>query len=196
MTPPPYFAQWETEALAWGAPGREDPLWAASGAANAAEYHRRADHLCGVACLRMALGAMGRPVPAAHALRRAVQARGGYVEEADGTIRGLIYAGAVEWLAAQGIAARIALDEAADGIPARLAAGGLFIASVHPLIRMPGAAPPYRGGHLVLVWGVDGAGRLRVHNPSGHTAATRRDARLGLPDFARFHAERGIWISP
>lgn len=193
---PPYFAQWESEHLAHGEPGRQDPLWAASGAADAAEYHRWADHLCGVACLRMALGALGRPVPAAHALRRAIQARGGYVEEPDGAIRGLIYAGAVEWLAEQGIGARIALDEPAEGIPAQLEAGGLYVASVHPLIRTPDAAPPHRGGHLVLVWGVDGAGRLRFHDPSGHVAAARRDARLDVAAFSRFHAERGIWISP
>lgn len=192
---PPYFAQWETEELAWGDdPARRDPLWARSGAADEAEYYRWADHLCGVACLRMALGALGREVPSAHELRREVQALGGYVEGEDGSIAGLIYKGAVEWLLARGVAARIALDEPAEGIPAKLAAGALYIASVHGSVRTPEVEPPRKGGHLVLVFGRDEAGRLRFHNPSGHTEQTRRDARLPLADFARYHADRGIVI--
>lgn len=195
MIPPPYFAQWETEELAWGQdPARRDPLWARSGAADEAEYHRWADHLCGVACLRMALAALGREVPPAHALRREVQALGGYVEEADGGIRGLIYQGAVDWLVARGIRARIALEEPCEDIPKKLEARALYIASVHAAIRTPEAEPPHRGGHLVLVFGQDAAGRLRFHNPSGHTPETRRDARLPPAGFARYHADRGIVI--
>ncbi|MBY0337065.1 MAG: hypothetical protein K2X11_10650 [Acetobacteraceae bacterium] len=195
-----YVAQWESEELVpeflAGRDAATDPNWAASGAESAAEYARWAHHLCGVACLRMALAALGRPVPSVHALRREVQALGAYVEEADGVIRGLIYQGAVEWLTARGIPARIALDEPTADIPAKLAAGALYIASVHATIRTPDVTPPHRGGHLVLVFGQDGEGRLRFHNPSGHTEATRRDARLPLADFARYHAERGIVIAP
>lgn len=193
--PPPYFAQWETEELACGDdPARFDPLWARSGAKDAAEYHRWADHLCGIACIRMALGALGREVPSAHALRREVQALGGYVEREDGDIAGLIYAGAVEWLRARGVDARIALDEPCEDIPAKLARGALYVASVHASVRTPGREPPQRGGHLVLVFGEDEDGRLRFHNPSGHSPETRRDARLSLADFARYHADRGIVI--
>lgn len=198
MTPPPYRAQWESpDLVAAFLDGRDaatDPLWAASGARDAAEYARWAEHLCGMACLQMALGALGRPVPPIHDLRRAVQARGGYVEEPDGAIRGLIYAGAVEWLAAQGIAARVVLDLDPAGLPGLLADGALLLASVHPWIRWPGREPPSRGGHLVLVFGTDGEGRLRFNNPSGDTPATRQDARLAIPDFARFFAGRGILI--
>jgi hypothetical protein len=195
-----YFAQWESEGLVEeflaGRPAETDPNWAASGAESAAEYARWAHHLCGVACLRMALAAFGRPVPSTHGLRREVQALGGYVEQPDGFIRGLIYQGAVDWLNARGIPARIALDEPTADIPAKLAAGALYIASVHATIRTPDREPPHKGGHLVLVFGQDAAGRLRFHNPSGHSEATRRDARLPLADFARYHAERGIVIGP
>ncbi len=142
----------------------------------------------------MALGALGRAVPPIHAVRRGVQARGGYVEEPDGAIRGLIYAGAIAWLAEQGIAAQILLDLAAEEIPSRLAGGGLFIASVHAAIRWADRAPPGRGGHLVLVFGVTGAGELRFHNPSGDTPASRADARLAPSRFADFFAGRGILI--
>ena len=191
---PPYFAQWESEELvAAFLAGRDpatDPRWAESGADSAADYARWARHLCGMACLRMALGGTHR----IHDLRRAVEARGGYVDEGGDAIHGLRYAGAVEWLAAQGHRARIVLDEPAADIPRKLAAGAVFIASVHPAIRTPEAEPPHRGGHLVLVFGVDEAGRLRFHNPSGHTAATRRDVRMDLAAFSRFHSERGILL--
>ncbi len=137
----------------------------------------------------MVLGARGLPVPLIHAIRRGVQAQGGYVEEPEGGIRGLIYAGAVAWLAGQGIAARILLDLTAADIPE-----GLFIASVHPGIRQPDAVPPGQGGHLVLVFGRDAAGALRFHNPSGDTLATQQDARLPPARFDRFFAGRGILI--
>ncbi|WP_160120073.1 cysteine peptidase family C39 domain-containing protein [Rhodovarius lipocyclicus] len=195
MPSPPYFAQWESPALIRaflaGRSPATDPGWAASGAETLDEYARWAEHLCGMACLRMALAARGRQ-ESIHALRRAVQAHGGYVEAPDGDIKGLIYAGAVAWLASQGIPARVLVDVPAEGIPALLAGGGMFIASVHPWIRWPGREPPRRGGHLVLVFGQDRQGRLRFHNPSGDTVATRRDARLGVADFARFYAGRGI----
>ena len=195
---PPYRAQWESAGLvAEFIAGRDagtDPLWAASGAGSAGEYALWAEHLCGCACLQMALGARGRAVPPIHAVRRAVQSQGGYVVQPDGAIRGLIYAGAVAWLEAQGIAARIVLDVAAAEIPALLPPGALLIASVHPAIRWPGTEPPSRGGHLVLVFGATGQGDLRFHNPSGDTASARTDARLPPAVFAKFFAGRGILL--
>lgn len=191
--PPPYFAQWESEELVpeflAGRDAASDPLWAASGADSVEEYVRWAHHLCGMACLQMAMAARGEAFTI-HALRRAVQPLGGYIEEADGHIRGLIYAGAVSWLNARGIAARIVLDAP---IP-QLAPGQLYIASVHPMIRTPERTPPHRGGHLVLLFGTDTEGRYRFHNPSGHSRETRRDARLRPEDFARYHAGRGILV--
>ena len=196
--PPPYCAQWESPALiAEFLAGRDaatDPLWRESGAADAAEYANWADHLCGMACLRMALAARGAFLPL-HALRREVQAFGGYVE-AGGAIRGLIYAGAVRWLNRRGIPAGTRLDLPVEELPPLLGAGALYVASVHPRIRLPQADPPHRGGHLVLVFGTDSEGWLRFHNPSGDTAATQADVRLAPEAFARFYAGRGILIPP
>lgn len=138
----------------------------------------------------MALGALGRPLPPIHGIRRGVQAEGGYLETPEGGIRGLVYAGAVAWLAGQGIAARILLELTARDIPAQ----GLFLASVHPGIRRPDLAPPGRGGHLVLVFGRDAAGALRFHNPSGDTPATQADVRMAPGRFDGFFAGRGIHI--
>ena len=195
---PSYRAQWESPALIpeflAGRDAVTDPLWPNSGAKDVAEYALWCEHLCGSACLQMALGALGHDIPPIHGIRRGVEAEGGYVVQPDGGIRGLIYAGAVAWLAGQGIAARIVLDLPAEGIAPLLEGGRLFIASVHPWVRWPDREPPARGGHLVLVFGAAPDGALRFHNPSGDTPATRADACLPPEAFGRFFAGRGILI--
>ena len=196
---PPYRAQWESaDLVAEFLSGRDattDPLWRNAGAESAADYALWCEHLCGSACLQMALGALGREIPPIHAIRRGVEAEGGYVVQPDGAIRGLIYAGAIAWLAGQGIASRVVLDLPAEGIAPLLEGGRLFIASVHPWLRWPEREPPARGGHLVLVFGTAPDGALRFHNPSGDTPATQVDARLSPVSFSRFFAGRGILIA-
>lgn len=193
----PYRAQWESPDLIGGilagGDAASDPLWARSGAETAEDYARWAEHLCGVACLRMVLAARGIEISAFDAMR-ALRACGGYVEDAEGAIRGLIYAPAVAWLAqAHRIAARIILDLDAAAVPALLREG-LFIASVHPAIRDPRGSAPGQGGHLVLVHGVTPNGALVLHNPSGDRPGTQANARVELADFARFFAGRGILV--
>jgi len=196
---PPFFGQWETPSLigaiiTGACRAEDDPAWAASGAESPQDYARWAEHLCGVACLRMALAARGITPPRARDLARVLTRYGAYVEEPDGHIRGLIYAPAITWLAeTHAIAGEIILDRAAEAIAPLLADGGLFIASVHPAIRRPAEPAPGQGGHLVLVFGA-GEGALRLHNPSGHDAPAQADARVPIADFARFFAGRGIWL--
>ncbi len=197
--PPPFFGQWESrdrigDILSGALRADHDPLWPRSGARDAADYARWAEHLCGMACLRMALAGLGLDPPPLLALAGACAARGGYVEEPDGFIRGLIYAPCVALLAEEyGIGAEIVLDSPAEAIPTLLARGSAYIASVHPMIRQPEADPPARGGHLVLVFAA-AEGVLRFHNPSGDTLGTQEDVRMTIADFARFHAERGILL--
>jgi hypothetical protein len=196
---PPYYGQWESPGLigdiiSGRCRAEDDSAWAESGAASQEDYARWADHLCGVACLRMALAARGITPPRARDLARVLTRYGGYIEQPDGNIRGLIYAPAILWLAeAHAMPAEIILDRAAEDIPPLLADGGLFIASVHPAMRRPADPAPGKGGHLVLVFGA-GQGALRLHNPSGHDAASQCDARVAIADFARFFAGRGIWL--
>jgi len=155
---PPYFGQWESPALigdiiTGACRAEDDPAWAESGAVSPADYARWAEHLCGVACLRMVLAARGITPPRARDLARVLTGYGAYVEQADGNIRGLIYAPAITWLAeAHAMPAEIILDRAAEDIPPLLANGGMFIASVHPAMRRPADPAPGKGGHLVLVF--------------------------------------------
>lgn len=194
----PFFSQFETPALtARIAAGtfdlREDPAWAASGAADPEEYARWSMHACGMACLRMILAATRGEAPPTLVLLRASLPYGCYVEDG-AAIKGLIYAPFVRYVAAEfGLAAEVVTGVEAGDLPALLSRAPFFIASVHPWIRWPAREPPRRGGHLVLVHRADGA-EVMFNNPSGDVPASQGDAVLGLRDFARYFAGRGILV--
>ena len=157
MNAVPYFSQWESPELATrfiadAAALREDPRWARSGARDPAEYARWANHLCGMACVKMLLAARtGRVWPILE-LARGATAHGAYVESGE-DIRGLIYAPCVDFLrAAHGIESEIVTGADAAELPRIMARAAFFIASVHPWIRTPERAPPKRGGRLCLAF--------------------------------------------
>lgn len=196
----PYFSQWESldraeDILNGTLPLAEDPNWARSGAADAAEYARWANHVCGMACLKMVLAARTGRAPAILDLARGAAGHGAYVVEGE-SIRGLIYAPFVAFVRAEfGLSAQIVTGIGARGIPGVLRGAAFFIASVHPSIRCPESDPPAKGGHLVLVHG-QGDGMLVFHNPSGHDPASREAVALPVVTFDRFFAGRGIAILP
>lgn len=167
-----------------------DPAWADSGAKSPAEYARWAGQLCGMTCLRMALGA---DAPSLFALRDGALRYGAYTQDGDGVIRGLIYAPFVEYVREKhGLDATVHRHLSPEEIPALLDGGRSVMASVHYAIRHPRRPAPGRGGHLVLLTSrtADGTG-VHFHNPSGTTAATR-SAELPLAEFERFFAGRGV----
>ncbi|MFJ5722745.1 peptidase [Streptomyces sp. NPDC093149] len=167
-----------------------DPAWADSGAASPAEYARWSGHLCGMTCLRMALGA---GAPSLFALRDGALKYGAYTEDAEGVIRGLIYAPFAQYAReAHGLDATVHRHLSTQEILGLLDGGRTVMASVHPGIRHPQRPAPGRGGHLVLLTSrtADGTG-VHFHNPSGTTAGTRA-GELALPDFEGFFAGRGV----
>jgi hypothetical protein len=197
----PYFSQWESRDLtaavvAEGAKAAlaRDPLWAASGAATQAEYVEWADHVCGMACLKMMLAARtGQVVPTLE-LARGCAEHGGYVRQPDGGIKGLIYAPFARYVAARfGMEAEVVVGVEAADLTGLLRRAQFFMASVHPGIRWPERAPPAQGGHLVLVHGA-AAGRIVFHNPSGHDRAAQEDVALTPEVFGRFFAGRGVAV--
>lgn len=197
----PYFSQWETPdmTLAVVAEGAQvallrDPLWASSGASSVEDYARWAGNLCGMACLKMVLAARtGKTVPLMD-LAMGCKEHGGYVEEPDGRIKGLIYAPFVPFVRERfDLNARVVTGISAADIADILGQSEFFIASVHHSIRWSETEPPAKGGHLVLVTAIDGS-RIRFHNPSGHVHATRENAEMSLEVFEKFFAGRGIAI--
>lgn len=197
----PYFSQWETPdmtlaVVAEGAPAAllKDPLWASSGARNVEDYARWAGNLCGMACLKMVLAARTGQTFQIMDLAMGCKDYGGYVEEPDGKIKGLIYAPFVPFVRDRfGLNARVVTGIPVAEIGDILTQSQFFIASVHHSIRWQDTVPPAKGGHLVLVTALEGD-MIRFHNPSGHVAATRENVEMPLETFDRFFAGRGIAI--
>lgn len=168
----------------------EDPGWADSGASSPVEYARWAGHLCGMTCLRMALGT---GAPTLFALRDGALKYGAYTEDAQGVIRGLVYAPFAEYVTeAHGLDAVVHRHLSPAGILGLLDGGRSVMASVHYGIRHPELPAPGRGGHLVLLTSrTAGGSGVHFHNPSG-TSPDTRAAELPLPVFERFFAGRGV----
>jgi hypothetical protein len=204
MNPPPetvpFFSQWETpdmtiDVLAEGAEValRRDALWRDSGAETLDEYAVWAANICGMACLKMILASRGEIVPTIELARQCTR-YGGYVVN-EGSIKGLIYAPFVSFVQEEfGLRAEVMTNVATSDMPAILASGQFFIASVSSWIRWPEREPPSKGGHLVLVTAASDQG-FRFHNPSGHTSATQANTVLAPADFDRFFANRGIAVT-
>ena len=196
----PYFSQWESqdliEAIVYRqlAP-REDPLWQRSGALEREEYHIWSRHACGMACLKMLLAFhRGVEYPLLQLLRECRE-YGGYVEQ-DGAIIGLYYAPFVDYIR-QRFALLGSVQTSLDyrQICDAISRGALLLVSVNKEIRKPDSVPEKKGGHLVLVVGVDPEQQLiYFHNPSGHTEKSRSLACLPYVQFELFFAYRGIVV--
>ena len=198
----PFFSQWETsdmtlEVLAEGADAalRRDPLWRGSGAETLDEYAVCAANICGMACLKMILATRGEIIPTIEQARGCTRYGGYVVNEADRSIKGLIYAPFVSFVQeAFGLRAEVMTNMVTSDIPAVLEGARFFIASVSSWIRWPEREPPSKGGHLVLVTSASDEA-FRFHNPSGHIRATQANAVLAPADFDRFFANRGIAVT-
>ncbi|CAI0848015.1 Uncharacterised protein [Serratia proteamaculans] len=195
----PYICQWATPELAADLiAGRvtlaDDVNWARSGARDRAEYIEWANHVCGMACLRMVLSHRDGEAPSLLELARRSLPYGAYVREGE-RIKGLIYAPFVDYVREQfALESEVRVGIEPEDLPQVLSQRRYFIASVHPGIRRPEQTPPQRGGHLVLVTAVE-ADCVTFHNPSGDSPATRQQVTLPLSSFGRFFAGRGIAIT-
>jgi len=197
--PVPYVCQWATPELAADLiAGRvtlaDDANWALSGAHDRAEYVEWANHVCGMACLKMVLSHRDGDAPSLMELARRSLPYGAYVREGE-RIKGLIYAPFVDYVREQfALAAEVRVGLEPGELLPLLARHRYFMASVHPGIRQPEQVPPQRGGHLVLVTAVE-ADCVTFHNPSGDSLETRKQVRLPMNHFGRFFAGRGIAIA-
>lgn len=195
----PYVCQWATPELAADLiAGRvtlaDDVNWARSGARDRAEYIEWANHVCGMACLRMVLSHRDGEAPPLLELARRSLPYGAYVCDGE-RIKGLIYAPFVDYVREQfALESEVRVGIEPEDLPQVLSQRRYFIASVHPGIRRPEQTPPQRGGHLVLVTAAE-ADCVTFHNPSGDSPATRQQVALPLSSFGRFFAGRGIAIT-
>jgi hypothetical protein len=191
-SPPPAG---ETAARRWVA--ADDPRWRESGAADREEYVRWARSGCGMACLQMILAARGdQAVPALAELGRRAITYGAYDARPARGFGPLIYAGFVDFVAAEfDLSARVAAPLELDALASRVAADEVVLASVSNEIRALPPQPARRGGHLVLVFDASSDGRrLRFHDPAGDGPHNTSGVWLDLAVFERFYAGRGVAV--
>jgi hypothetical protein len=200
--PVPYLSQWESAELvpdivsgAFNA--ADDPHWADSGATDPTEYAFWARHLCGIACLRMALAYWmpATPVPRAIDLAREATDAGAFVRTGE-DVKGLLYRPFTRWVTPRfGLHAEVRTELPAAELPGLIAAGHLVMVSVYKTIRVLDPAPPKRGGHLVLAVGATPEGLL-INNPSGFPGQSQKAHNVTWSDLDRFYAERGVVLGP
>ncbi|WP_321856641.1 C39 family peptidase [Burkholderia cenocepacia] len=199
----PYFSQWESRTLISRFLSRElrteeDPLWRNSGASSPDEYAQWSPHICGIACLKMLLAhRAARVIPLLELVREAITF-GVYQPEIGDKGKRLLYRPFVNWIRERfQIEGRVVEHMESSTVEHSLRDGYMFMASVHPGIRHTGFEPPSRGGHLVLVLGVDPATDEWVfHNPSGFEPDTQENVSMPRSTFDRYFANRGILIAP
>ncbi|MFF4715079.1 peptidase [Streptomyces eurythermus] len=173
----------------------DDPRRAETGAPDLDAYRRWSGHMCGIACLRMALLARTGDAPTMFELLDGARKYGAYTEDADtGAIRGLIYAPFVQYVRdVHPLEAEVHPNLTVPGLLALLDGGRLVMASVHKEIRRPENPAPGKGGHLVLVTSRRGD-TLHFRNPSGHTDQART-ASLPAATFAAYFGGRGVSLT-
>ncbi|MCG8157185.1 hypothetical protein JMY81_04390 [Brenneria goodwinii] len=194
----PYFSQWESMDFAPKILNktfdlRNDPLWENSGANSKDEYATWANHICGMACLKMILAArFGNIYPTMELTRMAIE-YGAYQVDGD-IIKGMIYAPFVSMLSDKfDLPAKIMTKIQAKDIHMYLKRDHFFMASVHPSIRWQESNPPQKGGHLVLV--IDASHNYVIfHNSSGDATDNREYITMPTEKFSLYYAERGILI--
>ncbi|MFJ4668913.1 C39 family peptidase [Kitasatospora purpeofusca] len=196
----PYFSQYQTPSLVAGiATGErtaaDDPRWATSGADSREEYAWWAGRLCGVACLRMALGHWHIDPPQAVPLARDLVTAEAYTVDGD-TVGGLFHEPFARYVTARwNIAARPESNLTGEAVRQAIGGGALVMLSVHTSIRTLDPAPPKRGGHLVLAHAADER-TVTIHNPSGWPGVSQKNHRIEWGTLARFSADRGIILGP
>ncbi|MFM9493685.1 peptidase [Streptomyces galilaeus] len=167
-----------------------DPNWRLTGAPSQAVYGRWCRHMCGMACLRMALHHRDGDAPSLFALLTGARRYGAYTQQGD-EIKGLIYAPFARYVHdthKMGATVHGELDLAE--LTHLLDDGRMVMASVSKEIRRPEREPLKRGGHLVLAVGLQN-GEIHFRNPSGHTPESR-EAALPIDRFGAFFGGRGL----
>lgn len=196
-----------SEFIEGGRPLESDPAWADYGAQSPAEYAHWSLRSCGVICVQMAVEGLspGSNHRSAMSWVRAGLDIDGYLVELradrpDKPVeKGWKHLALAELMIQAGLYAELVSLPLSD-IPAQIEAGRLLIASVSSEIGRAEAPITRKGGHLVLVLGVevDEAGRplvIELHNPSGRSELLRTAAHIEAERFDAAYAGRGIVVA-
>ncbi|MFA5799276.1 MAG: C39 family peptidase [Patescibacteria group bacterium] len=155
------------------------PDWKQFGAQSPEEFDQLAYESCGMTCLAMILRFFGRSTVAPIELFKQAFAHGCYQMMPNGEMKGLFHLPFVEFIwDAFGLRSQAFQYVGLNVIADEIACGRIVIASVNWEIREEEPRPKRRGGHLVIVTGVE-KNRWRIkgftiHNTSGTTPENQR----------------------
>ncbi|BET09977.1 C39 family peptidase [Pandoraea sputorum] len=194
----PYRSQWANPELnekiiKFNMDPCEDPDWINSGFATPDDYRFWSNRSCGIACLESILDFMKIPHPNRRELIEAATSWGAYIKISDNSVKGLIYEPFCNWIRdAYKINSFIYENEKFDYVGKFIKKSFMVISSVSTEIRSPNNPNNRKGGHLILVHGIEGK-TLYLHNPSG-IPPFQQDAAINMETAERFHAGRGIIV--
>lgn len=204
--PIPYYAQVASPQLAnaifeEGLDPRSDPCWQQWGCASKDEYAYWVDRACGIACIKMVVEGFGGPQrPMMEWIQDALE-RDGYMVKADanGNLveRGWLHRVLAELINAAGFQA-FSQPASIEDIAGYLDNGQVIIASVSYELGKD-ASITHKGGHLVVVIGVDitdegEVDNIYIHNPSGRLEQYQANARIEADRFSQAYSGRVILV--
>ncbi|WP_053228399.1 C39 family peptidase [Spirochaeta cellobiosiphila] len=197
----PFYSQWISSELVGDIVTGSfdpinDPLWQLSGADTPADYDFWAKNICGMACLKMVLDYWQIDSDPLIPMAKECASYGGYKIQAD-HVDGLYYVPFTQYVQERfQISSHSLSPLSTEQIVEETLKGNLLITSVHCTIRE--ASPTYegsRGGHLVLITGVDTSQQcFYINNPSGISVETQRNFKIPFDIFERYFAGRGILL--
>ncbi|WP_322882173.1 C39 family peptidase [Pandoraea sputorum] len=171
----------------------EDPDWINSGFTTPNDYRFWSNRACGIACLESILDFMKIPRPNRRELIEAATSRGAYIKNGDHSVKGLIYEPFCNWIRdSYEIKSFIYENKTFDYVGEFIKKSFMAISSVSAEIRSPNDPNNRKGGHLVLIHGIEGE-TLYLHNPSG-IPPFQQDAAIKMEIAEQFHAGRGIIV--
>jgi hypothetical protein len=198
----PYYSQWEspelvTDILQKKIKASEDPNWKNSGAETPEEYEFWSWNICGMACLKSILDFTFKEKLKTINLAKDCAEYGGYKIEGN-RIEGLYYKPFCKYVGEKFNlkASFFGQDLTIPIVEKGLTENSFFILSVNKLIRnFRDREPAKKGGHLVLVTGIDPKSRyIYIHNPSGYSGISQIHYKVPYTEFLKFFAKRGIII--
>lgn len=171
----------------------EDPTWVNAGFSEKDEYRFWSRRICGIACLESILDFTGTPHENRKNMLLDAIHRGAYVVSEENLVKGLIYDPFCKWIYDKyKIKSKIYTNHNLHHVAENISKSIMAIVSVSTEIRAPNMPNSRRGGHLILVCGVD-ENNIYFHNPSG-VPPFQQNACLPIEEAERFHAGRGMLI--
>ncbi len=161
----------------------EDKLWRENG--------------CGLACLKMILGAKKRSAPSLVSLGRLAQKYGCYIEnpKAKHGMDGLFYKPFLIFIEKEfNLRGKILSPMTIQDIIEALDNKKYVLASVSPEVRNLRGRPKQPGGHLVLITGYEWDKKILIFNNPSYIK-TQENQEIRFKNFSCFFAKRGLVIN-